>query len=75
MSEPLAVIIRFTGDPEDLLTRFEQVRGSWIAQQTDDYEPPLFYALSKTDDGIAVLNVWQNASAHRAFAYSVKIAS
>jgi hypothetical protein len=67
MAEPIAVIIRFSGDPDDLLERFERVRQRWIEAQEGDYERPLFYAACKTDDGIAVVNVWQSAIAHRAF--------
>ena len=67
MADPLAVIIRFGGDPDDLFERFERARRSWIEEQDGDYERPLFYAASRTDEGIAVLSVWQTAVAHRAF--------
>jgi hypothetical protein len=67
MAEPLAVIIRFTGDSDDLLERFERARRMWIEAQDGDYQRPLFYAACRTDSGIAVLNVWENAPAHRAF--------
>ena len=63
----LAVIIRFAGDPEDLLGRFERVRESWIESQGDEYERPVFYAACRTDEGIAVVSGWQDAAAHRAF--------
>jgi hypothetical protein len=36
----LAVIIRFKGDPDDLLERFERARQMWIEAQDGDYEPP-----------------------------------
>ena len=67
MADPLAVIIRFTGDPDDLFEGFERARRSWIEGRAGDYERPLFYAASKTDEGLAVLSVWQTAVAHRAF--------
>jgi hypothetical protein len=67
MAIPIAVIIRFSGEPDDLLERFERARRMWIDAQDDDYERPLFYAACKTDDGIAVLNVWETAIGHRAF--------
>ena len=67
MADPLAVIIRFSGDPDDLFERFERARRSWIEEQAGYYERPLFYAAGKTDEGLAVLSVWQTAVAHRAF--------
>jgi hypothetical protein len=67
----LAVIIRFTGDPEDLLERFERARRLWIEAADGDYEPPLFYAACKADDGIAIVTGWETASAHRAFGQGI----
>jgi hypothetical protein len=67
MRDPIAVLIRFTGDPDDLLARFERARRLWIEAQGGDYESPVFYAACKTDDGIAIVNVWESAVAHRAF--------
>lgn len=67
MADPIAVIIRFRGDPQDLLERFERARRMWIEAQGGDYERPIFYAACKTDEGIAVVSGWQTAVAHRAF--------
>jgi hypothetical protein len=67
MSNPLAVIIRFKGDSDGLAGRFDRARGAWIEDQGEDYERPLFYAVCKTDDGLAVVSVWPTAVAHRAF--------
>jgi hypothetical protein len=67
MAEPIAVIIRFTGNPEDLFERFEQARQSWIGTQDGDYEPPVFYAACRADNGIAIISAWKSALAHRAF--------
>ena len=67
MADPIAVIIRFSGEPDDLLDRFEQARQLWIEAQDADYERPLFYAACGTNEGIAVISVWQTAVAHRAF--------
>jgi hypothetical protein len=64
---PIAVIIRFSGDPDDLLERFERARQLWVEAQDDDYERPAFYAACKTDDGIAIVSGWETAVAHRAF--------
>jgi hypothetical protein len=64
---PIAVLIRFKGDPDDLLERYERARRRWIEAQDGDYERPVSYATSKTDEGIAILNVWENAREHRAF--------
>jgi hypothetical protein len=63
----LAVIIRFSGDPDVLLERFEHARQMWIEAQAPDYETPVFYAACRTDDGIAVVNIWASAMAHRRF--------
>ena len=67
MAQPLAVIIRFTGDPDDLTARFEQARQLWIDAQDGSYERPAFYAVCKTADGIAIVSAWETAAAHRAF--------
>jgi len=67
MADPLAVIIRFRGDPDDLLSRFEDARRSWIDRQEDEHERPVFYAACRERDGIAVVTVWVSAVRHRAF--------
>jgi hypothetical protein len=36
MAIPVAVIIRFSGDPDDLLERFERARQTWIDVVTFD---------------------------------------
>jgi hypothetical protein len=35
------VLIRFNGEPDDLLDRFEQARRRWIEAQERDYDRPL----------------------------------
>jgi hypothetical protein len=67
MADPIAVIIRFSGDPDELLARFESARQAWIAAQDEDHERPVFYAACKTSEGVAILNVWRSAPEHRAF--------
>jgi hypothetical protein len=67
MADPIAVIIRFSGDPADLIERFERARRLWIEAQDGDYEQPTFYAACQTDEGIAIVSGWQTALAHRAF--------
>jgi hypothetical protein len=67
MAKQLAVIIRFTGDPDDLLERFERTRRLWIDDQEPDYERPAFYAACNTDDGSAIMSAWESAIGHRAF--------
>jgi hypothetical protein len=69
--DPIAVIIRFSGDPDDLLERFERARQLWVEEQDGDYEPPIFYAACETDGGIAILGGWYSAAAHRAFGYGM----
>jgi hypothetical protein len=63
----IVVIIRFTGDPDELLERFEQARQMWIEAQDGDYEAPAFYAACKVDDGLAIVSGWKSAVGHRAF--------
>jgi hypothetical protein len=67
MADPIAVIIRFSGDTDDLLERFERARRMWIDAQSPDYERPLFYAVCSTKEGIEIISAWQTAVAHRAF--------
>jgi hypothetical protein len=64
---PVAVIIRFHGDPDDLLERFEGARLMWAGAQGDDYERPAFYAACRTEGGIAIITGWESAAGHRAF--------
>jgi hypothetical protein len=71
MADPTAVIVRFTGDPDDLLERFERARRLWIESQHGDYQRPAFYAACKTDDGIVVINGWETHAAHRAFGHGL----
>jgi hypothetical protein len=66
-TDPLAVIVRFSGDPDELLERFERARRLWIEAQDDDYSRPVFYAACKTDDGILVINGWETKADHNAF--------
>lgn len=67
MSNPIAVILRFNGDPEDLLGRFEQARKSWIEAQDDGYNPPGFFAICKAEDGIVLVTGWEAAQDHKTF--------
>lgn len=72
MADPIAVIIRFAGDPGDLLERFERARRLWIEAHAGDYNGPVFYAACKTDEGIAIVNGWQSVADHRAFAHRMR---
>jgi len=72
MTGPLAIIIRFNGDPDDLIDRFEKARQLWIAGQDADYDPPASYAACKTDQGMAVITVWETDAAHKAFARQIR---
>ena len=67
MADPIAVIIRFSGDPNELFERFERARRMWIEAQDGEYERPVFYAACRTDVGIAIVSGWETAVAHRAF--------
>ncbi|PZS25825.1 MAG: hypothetical protein DLM61_19375 [Pseudonocardiales bacterium] len=67
MEDPIAVIVRFNGDPDDLFERFERARRLWIEAQHGDYSPPDFYAVCKTDEGIVIVDSWETDTAHQAF--------
>jgi hypothetical protein len=67
VSDPIAVITRFNGDPDDLLERFERARVMWVEAQDGHYERPLFYAACRADEGIDIISGWPTAAAHRAF--------
>ena len=67
MSDPIAVIIRFSGDPDDLLESFERARRRWIEARGGDEVRPRFYAACRTDSGIAIVSGWETAAAHRSF--------
>ena len=67
MTDPIAVIVRFNGDPDDLFDRFERARQLWIEAQNGDYSPPVFYAVCKTDDGIVIVDGFETDAAHEAF--------
>ena len=69
MADPIAVIIRFNGDADDLIERFERARQLWIEAQGGDYDRPSFYAACKSDEGIVILSGWETARAHRAFGH------
>src|SRR5688572_5938274 len=66
MQDPIAVIVRFYGDPDDLLDRFERARQSWVDAQTD-YKPPVFYAVCKDEKGIVLIDGWETDADHKAF--------
>ena len=85
MSEPIAVIVRFDGDPDDLSERFERARRLWIEAQDGDYSRPPFYAACKrrehprggprarqTETGIVVVTVWETEAAHNAFLHRLR---
>lgn len=67
MSDPIAAIIRFTGDPDDLFERFERARRLWIEAQDDRYDRPAFYAACKTKTGIVIVGGWETEAAQEAF--------
>lgn len=67
MSNPIAVILRFNGDPDDLLRRFEQARESLIEAQDDGYNRSAFFALCKADEGVVLVTGWEAEKDHKAF--------
>jgi hypothetical protein len=67
MSDPIAVIVRFNGDPDDLAERFERARQSWVEAQNGDYNAPAFYAVCKSEEGIVIVDAWHTDEDHKAF--------
>jgi hypothetical protein len=64
MADPIAVIIRFSGDPDDLLERFEQARQAWIEAQDGRRATSLLRGL-QTDVGIGIVGRCESAAPHR----------
>lgn len=67
MPHPIAVILRFEGDNDDLLGRFEQARKSWTEARGDGPNPPTFFAVCRADDGIVLVSGWEAEEDHKAF--------
>ncbi len=67
MSDPIAVMLRFSGDPDDLLGRFEQARKSWIEARDGGFDSPLFFAICKAEDGVVLVSGWEAEEDHKAF--------
>lgn len=67
MSNPIAVILRFKGDPDDLLGRFEQALKSWTESHDDGYNPPTFFAICRAKAGIVLVTGWATEEDHKAF--------
>ena len=67
MSNPIAVILRFNGDPDDLLERFEHARKSWTEARCNGYSPPIFFATCRAQDGIVLVTGWEAEEDHKAF--------
>lgn len=67
MTDPMAVIVRFHGDPDDLLRRFEQARTVWIEAQGSDCDAPVLYAICMAEKGIVVVTGWADEEHHRVF--------
>ena len=65
---PIAVIVRFNGDADELYSGLEKARQQWIdARQETGYNPPNFYAVAKTGDGIVLVDCFDNDADHEAF--------
>jgi hypothetical protein len=67
MADPIAVVIRFSGDPMICSSASSVPASTGSTRKRATMSPPLFYAVRKTDEGIAVVSAWQTAVAHRAF--------
>ncbi len=66
MPNPIAVILRFSGDPNDLLGRFAEARKSWSEAHYDG-KPPTFFAICEAQEGIALVTGWEAEEDHKAF--------
>jgi hypothetical protein len=67
MSSPIAVILRFNGNPDDLLQRFELARKSWTEAQGNGNSTPIFFATCRAEDGIVLVTGWEADRDHQAF--------
>jgi hypothetical protein len=68
MTDPVAVIVRFNGDADDLFEGFEKARQLWMAaRQESGYNPPNFYAAAKTEAGIVLVDCFDTDEDHLAF--------
>jgi hypothetical protein len=68
MTDPIAVIVRFNGDADDLFEGFEKARQLWMAaRQESGYNAPNFYAVAKTEDGIVLVDCFDTDADHLAF--------
>ncbi|MFL5867511.1 MAG: hypothetical protein ACJ766_10485 [Thermoleophilaceae bacterium] len=67
MSHPIAAIIRFNGDPDDVFERFEKARRLFLEAQGDDHNRPAFYAACKRRDGIVIVGGWESNAAQKEF--------
>jgi hypothetical protein len=68
MTDPVAVIVRFNGDADDLFEGFEKARQLWMAaRQESGYNAPNFYAVAKTGAGIVLVDCFDTDEDHLAF--------
>lgn len=68
MSDPVAVIVMFNGDPADLLERLEKARESSIEEaRGDEHKPPAFFAVCRAREGVVLISGWDDKEDHRAF--------
>jgi hypothetical protein len=85
MSDPIAVVLRFDGDPDDLAERFELAHQAWLDAQDGDYVPPKVHLVCTRHEhrtggprarqigtGIVVLTVWPTEAAHAAFTHRLR---
>lgn len=68
MSDPMTVIIKFSGDPEQLLPRYKQLTSEWA---TGDAEQPLYAFTAPSPEGLVAVNVWTD-SGHAAFGQDIR---
>ncbi len=67
MADPIAVILRFKGDSDDLVERFEQALKARIEAQGERGNPPIFFAVCATGDGVALITGWEAEEDHKGF--------
>lgn len=61
MSDLAAMILRFEGDPDDLLQRYQTARGRWLETRDPDCDPPTLHAILRAKDAIVIINGCANS--------------
>ena len=56
MANQAAMMIRFNGDPDELLRRYLSARDHWLETRDPGCNPPMLHAVLSGENGIVVIN-------------------